>query len=273
MESTHCTNCKSVLYGKFCSHCGQKVYTDRDKSWRHLWHEAIHFITHFEGKIGKTITTIYRKPGQLTLDYTNGIRQPYYKPVSLYLFIVVLYLLFPMASGMNMEMKYYKGIPFFGNYVAQQIEHYMWIKGVTEDQLTSTFAVASKNTSKFLLLLLIPLSVPLLRILYFKRKPYLFDVFILATEINIFFLLTFFLLLPLLLLPVTYFWEVVTNDQFFAPFTLALFILYCSILFRKMFLESWWLALIKGIIFSLLFVFLIVSVYRIIVFEVTFAWI
>jgi hypothetical protein len=271
MESNKCKNCESPLNGKFCSSCGQKVYSEKDKSIRNLFHEAFHFMTHFEGKFFNTLKTIYRYRGKLSLDYSNGIRQRYYKPISFYLLIVVLYLLFPIASGMNVEMKYHKSNPIFGKYISHQIENRLIYDNITEEQLSEKFHKKSKNTSKFLLLLLIPFSVPILYLLYLNKRRYLFDNFILLTEVNIFFLLSFFILVPIAFLPFLYFFDISMGDRFFAPLSIVLFSFYCVFLFRKVFQEKWWISILKGTFFGLLFLFMINTIYKAIVFVTTFA--
>lgn len=265
-----CKNCNAKLNGTYCSNCGQKVYDETDKSLSNLIHEAFQFMTSFDGKIFNTVKTIYRFPGKISMDYANGIRQRYYKPFSFYLWVVILYLLFPMASGMNMEMKYYKATPFFGNYISQQIELKSLEKNITLESLAESFNQKSKSTSKVLLLLLIPMSLPLLYLLYFKRKRYLFDNFIVLTEINTFFLLTFFILIPLLAIPFFYFFNFYFYESTFITLIMILFVTYCIVLFHRVFHEKWWISVIKGSTFSLLFMLMIVVLYRPIVFMTTF---
>jgi Protein of unknown function (DUF3667) len=271
MQENKCKNCESILNGKFCSSCGQKVYNERDKSLRNLIHEIFHFMTHFDGKFFNTLKTIYRYPGKLSLDYSNGIRQKYYKPISLYLVIVVLYLLFPLVGGMNMEMKYYKETPVVGGYISKQIENKSIEENMSEELLHEKFNEKSKSTSKFLLLLLIPLAVPLLYLLYFNRRRFVFDNFILSAEINIFFLFSIFILMPIFIFPFLYFFNTDMNEAVFAPISIVLFSVYCIILFHKVFKEKWWVSVLKGGIFALSFMLITVTIYKIIVFETTFA--
>lgn len=271
MEKNKCKNCESIFNGKFCSNCGQKVYSEKDKALSKISEEVFHFMTHFDGKFLKTLKTIFRYPGKLSLDYSSGIRQKYYKPISLYLLIVVLYLLFPLVGGMNMEMKYYKQTPILGGYISQQIENKSKIENLSEELLTEKFNEKSKSTSKIFLLLLIPLSVPLLYLLYFKRKRFMFDNFILLTEISIFFLFSLYILLPLLTLPFIYFFETSVGETVLIPLGILIFGFYCIILFHNVFQEKWWVSVIKGGIFTFSFMVLTVNIYRIIVFELTFA--
>ncbi len=271
MESKKCKNCESQLNGKFCASCGQKVCTEKDKSIGNLLHEGFHFMTHFDGKFFNTLKTMYKYPGKLSVDYSEGIRQKYYKPVSFYLLIVLLYLLFPLASGMNMEMKYYKENSIFGKYLSHQIKEKLVKDNIREDQLSEKFHQKSKSTSKFLLLLLIPLSAPILYLLYFNKRRYHFDNFIFLIEVNIFFLLTFFILIPVFVLPFMYFLKLSINDNFFAPLTIVLFCFYCINIFHKVYKEKWWISVLKGGAFGFLFMFIIVPVYKTILFGTTLA--
>lgn len=270
MEKDKCKNCESPLHGKFCSACGQQAFTEKDKSIKYLFQEAFQFMTSIDGKLIKTLITVYKSPGKLSHDFSDGIRQKYYKPISFYLFIVLLYLLFPLMSGMNMEMKYYKATPVFGKIISRQIDDKLITENISEESLAEKFQQKSNNTSKFLMLLLIPFSVPILYLLGFKKRPYVFDHYILATEINIFFLLTFFILIPVLVFPLTFFHYVTLNEMVFTLSLVILFTIYCVILFHRYFKEKWWTSIGKGTVFGLTFMGMIVVLYRTIVFEITF---
>ncbi len=266
-----CKNCHSLLTGRFCSNCGQKRYTNKDKSVKHLVHEAFHFITHFEGKFFQTLKAIFRYPGKLSVEYCHGIRQKYYKPVSFYLMIVILYLLFPLFSGLNMEMKYYKNLEISGTYISRQIDNKKKAENITEERLAELFHQKSKSTSKILLLLLIPLTSLILYILYFYKKPQLFDNIILSTEINIFYLLTFYILFPIIIYGIIYISELQPKEKTIGFLLTGAFVVYSIILLRNVFKEKWWLSLLKGMLLALLHTLMLYVVYKTLVFEVTFA--
>src|SRR5688500_3391743 len=110
----NCKNCNHSFTGKYCNVCGEKVYSGHDKEIKHVFEEAFHFLTHFEGKFLTTIKTIFTNPGMLSLDYCNGIRKKYFKPISLFLMIVILYLLFPLFEGLNMRLQYHQSQSLYG---------------------------------------------------------------------------------------------------------------------------------------------------------------
>lgn len=267
----NCKNCGAFVEDKYCSNCSQKVYSDKDRSVKHLFEEAVHFVTHFEGKFFTTFKTVFRHPGKLSSDYCGGVRQRYYKPISFFLLIVILYLIFPLFSGMNMEMKYYKNLRMSGSRIADQIERKAAAKGITEEALAEKFAEKSKSTSKILLLLLIPFSIPLIYLLFPLRKLWLFDSTILATEINTFYLLVFYLIAPVIIYAVFFVAGPLFGESTISSIFAAAFVIYLTILFRRFFSERWWASGLKAFAFAFLHTLMITEVYKFIVFEVTFA--
>ena len=127
-----CKNCGNIITGKYCSNCGEKIYTDKDKRVSHLFEEAFHFITHFDGTFFNTIKAIVTKPGKLSLDYCDGIRKKYFKPMSFFLLLVVIYLLFPVFEGLNQRLYYYTHNPIYGEWAIEKAKHVMRDKHLSD---------------------------------------------------------------------------------------------------------------------------------------------
>lgn len=194
-----CKNCGNDFLGKYCNQCGEKVYTDHDKSLVHVVEEGVHFITHFEGTIFKTLGAIFTRPGKLSYDYCEGIRKSYFKPLSFFLLLVVIYLLFPVFEGLNMRLYYHTHSNVYGAFASEKIRQVMISKNLDDTAVSELFHQKSEKLSKFLLLLLIPMNALILWAISFRRRPYFFDQFVLSAEINSFYLLALYLIFPLVL--------------------------------------------------------------------------
>ena len=195
-----CKSCGNTFEGKFCNRCGEKVYDNHDKSLVHFFEEVFHFITHFEGTFFTTLKTIFTKPGQLSTDYCEGRRKRYFKPVSFFLLLVVLYLLFPYFPGLNMPLSGHAYQPAYGAYVQERITHYLAEHpDITRNQLEQLFAAKSEKTSKILLFAIIPACALFFWLFNFRKRPYYFDHLIFSTEFNSVFLILIFLVTPLAL--------------------------------------------------------------------------
>lgn len=196
MDNNICKNCGKAFTGNYCNWCGQKKYSEADKNLTHIAEEVFHFLTHFEGSFIRTAVTVLRYPGKLSADYCDGIRKRYYQPISFFLLLVVIYLLFPLLDGLNMKMEYYKSLSLFGDSITSQIDAKVAASGISESELSELFHHKSEKISKILLFILIPLTTVPLSILNRKKQVKVYDHFIAATEINIFIVMVLFLIAP-----------------------------------------------------------------------------
>lgn len=203
MKATNvsCVTCGQVFAGNYCNRCGEKVLHDHDRSVGHFFEEGFHFITHFDGKFFTTLKTIFTRPGKLSFDFCRGVRRPYFRPVSFFLMLVVIYLLFPMFTGLNMPLSGHMGQNgTYGPYATAKVERYLKAHpDVSKQVLSEQFAKKSGTTSKLLLFIIIPLTALPLWLLGYRKRPWYYDNLVLATEINSFFILLNFLVFPVLL--------------------------------------------------------------------------
>jgi hypothetical protein len=210
-----CKNCGNRFIGKYCNQCGEKVYTEHDRTALHFFEEGFHFLTHFEGTFFTTIKTLFSKPGQVSVDYSYGIRKRYFKLLSLFLLLVVLYLLFPVFEGLNMKLYYHTHNNLYSGYAMRKTQEVMREKNWTDAQVTEAFHKTSEKVSKFLLLILIPCTALLLWAVSFKKRKYFFDQMVFATELNCMYLIWGFLLLPLLLIISQWTYHLFTRTYFY----------------------------------------------------------
>jgi hypothetical protein len=90
----NCLNCGAELTGEYCSACGQRAHVHR--TLHAFWHDLLHGVLHFEGKIWHTLPLLAWRPGELTRRYINGERAKFVSPMALFLFSV--FLMFAVAS-------------------------------------------------------------------------------------------------------------------------------------------------------------------------------
>jgi hypothetical protein len=269
-----CKTCGNSFTGKYCNQCGEKVYTEHDKSIFHIADEAFHFVTHFEGSFLTTVKTIFTRPGKLAYDYCNGSRKKYFKPISFFLLCIVLYLLFPKFDGLNMK---------FNSYVSTQ-NNFSWLArpvakkkihsaSITQETLREKYDQKSAKVSKIFLLVLIPLTALLLNLLFYTRHRYYFDHFIMATEFISIMVIIVFLLLPLIMVtssliysPAVLFFENFRTPIFIAVSLLLLFFLAKG--FKRFYEQNWFLTILKAIIFLVVFDFGVMYIYNCLLFLV-----
>ena len=94
-----CLNCETPLTGDFCHACGQRAHVHR--SLAAFFHDILHGVFHFEGKIWDTLPMLAWKPGELTRNYIEGKRMRYVSPIALFLFCVFLMFAVASATGLT----------------------------------------------------------------------------------------------------------------------------------------------------------------------------
>jgi hypothetical protein len=82
----NCLNCGTELVGDYCYHCGQRAHVHR--TLLAFWHDLVHGVFHFEGKIWHTVPLLVWRPGELTRRYIDGQRARFVSPIALFLFCV-----------------------------------------------------------------------------------------------------------------------------------------------------------------------------------------
>jgi len=88
----NCLNCGSHVETHYCSSCGQPNLELKESFWGFISHSIAHYF-HFDNKFFQTLTPLLTKPGQVTLDYLAGKRARYINPVSMYIFVSIVYFL------------------------------------------------------------------------------------------------------------------------------------------------------------------------------------
>ena len=96
-HGTTCLNCGTGLVGDYCHRCGQQGHVHRTLGA--FWHDLLHGVLHFEGKIWRTLPKLAFRPGELTRRYIAGERARFVSPLALFLFSV--FLMFAVLSISN----------------------------------------------------------------------------------------------------------------------------------------------------------------------------
>ena len=95
----NCLNCATPLLGSHCHNCGQAAHVHKTISA--FFHDLLHGVFHFEGKIWRTVPMLAFKPGRLTREYIDGRRASYVSPIALFLFAVFLTFAVVKNAGFN----------------------------------------------------------------------------------------------------------------------------------------------------------------------------
>jgi hypothetical protein len=95
-----CLNCGTSVAGRFCQQCGQENVEVKE-SFLHLIRHFLEDLTHFDGKLWKTLKLLLFKPGSLTKFYMDGKRASFIHPIRMYLFVSAVFFLFIFTGDVS----------------------------------------------------------------------------------------------------------------------------------------------------------------------------
>lgn len=105
-HETMCLNCGTPLIGPHCHACGQRGHVHRTLGA--FFHDLLHGVLHFEGKIWRTLPLLVWHPGRLTREYIDGRRASYVSPIALFLFVIFLF--FAAFSALGSTERWAEGL-------------------------------------------------------------------------------------------------------------------------------------------------------------------
>ena len=181
MIKNNCKNCDSLLFGQYCSTCGQNK--EQHVSFSDIKKDFLDEAFDYDARIFKTLKYLFTKPGFLTMQYWSGRRVKFLQPIRLYILASVFYYF------INSLIKSTQPHFIIANKLASKIIDPKYYNTIEESILSYGQEIE--------LLLFTPLTGAVLMILYEeKNRPFLHHmiasvhlssfIFIFLTILNIF---------------------------------------------------------------------------------------
>jgi hypothetical protein len=251
----NCKNCGTLLHGKHCFHCGQKIIRPEDKKLRHLVTEFFHHFTHLDGKFLGTLKRILLKPGKVTRDISEGITVPHFKLSAMFLIGTIIYYLLPqdMVVSTPANESFQKQIT--------QDEYRVWknnfaeskskSKKISMEVLGSRYDERQHAYGKLLVLLFLPMLIPVLWVISRLIKKFnpdniftAYDLGVASLEVNSIFLYGFYLIPGIVIWLATSVYRSETVSLVGIIFFLGVLTLLLFSFFKRAYQLAWWQALI-----------------------------
>ncbi|MCK7589116.1 DUF3667 domain-containing protein [Subsaxibacter sp. CAU 1640] len=250
-----CKNCEQTLVGKYCHFCGEKVVEEKDFYFKTLLKESVDGIFNLDSKVFKSFYYLIFKPGELTVNYVEGIRKPFMKPIQLFLLINVLFFLFlTQADILRIPAEYY-----FRNDNQTALNQMSEQVGISELELKHQYDSNTTNFSKAAIIVLIPFFALILLMVNYKKQIAFGKHMIFALHY-----FSFFLVFCVLLIVVSKLGNVVLQISI-----VAVNFLYLFFAIKKFYKNNMFFSALKA--FSILVLFLtLILLYRQLISDVTF---
>jgi hypothetical protein len=99
-DSEPCRNCGTAFIGNFCPQCGQEAHTGAPTTWGFIY-EFLTTNVLERGKLPRTLWHLLRFPGGLTVDFLEGRRTRFIRPIRLYFTLSIIYFLILSLDSNN----------------------------------------------------------------------------------------------------------------------------------------------------------------------------
>lgn len=264
-----CQTCGSDKQENYCPQCGEKKFDPHSLTLKHVIEEGIEGFTHADHNIFHTLNILLFKPGQLSLEYVEGRRVKFMKPLGLFLVINLLFFLLGSQNAFNQPLHTFLN---YSNYVIfgtqEAVDHALHTTGKSFHDFETYFNASMKSSSKAYVILLVPIYALMFGLLRVRGnrsiiEHLIFSLHFLSVMLLAFLVGMFFILFPL---------QLIFNDanQYWAD-RISVFIImgalgiYLSIAFKRFYKVKNIHAILAAIASTLFFV-VIIQGYRILLF-------
>jgi len=261
-----CQACGNPGIVNYCPQCGEKKFDPHELSTGHFVEQTVEVFSHFDNKFLRTLKTLILRPGKASLEYCNGIRIPYMKPMAFFLLTNILFFLLVLRMN-TFSLPLYNYItysPFTRFHSGEHLAKKLKKDSIEYKQYEVVFNEKMKSNSKLFIVIFIPLIALTSALIFVARKRKMGEHLVFAAHF-----MSFVLYLFLASSLVTYIlfnvFDVAYSD---GAVTISLMLLICIYSFFS-FRRFYSVGIIWGISAAILIGFLFLSfvqVYRILLF-------
>jgi hypothetical protein len=159
----------------FCPHCGERRAADRRYSLMHFAHEVAEAFTNTDRKFLRTLWTLVRRPGELTVAYVRGERVRYMRPLQLFLVLNVAFFLVSTWTGARVfdtPLWVHTRAAVHEGLATRMVNARLAERGTTFDQYRVAFDNASTTQAKSLVILMVPMFAVIVGLVNLRRRRY-----------------------------------------------------------------------------------------------------
>ncbi len=193
LEQIDCLNCGASIKGAFCHHCGQHVRDNLDRSLSRLLSKFLGNIFFFDNRFFLSVKYLFLFPGRMTVEFLAGKRKKFISPITLFLFINLIYFFVNPLSDYSLSLYDQYSQPY-SMWSQGWIDHKLKEEGTDWQSYSITYQNMSDKISKSILIINVPMIAILVYLMAFKKRRYYFDSLIFAFHFFSLFLFSWIML-------------------------------------------------------------------------------
>jgi len=165
-----CQNCGNALQENFCPHCGEKKLDPHELTVKHFLSETLESFFHFDNRFFKSLKKLLLHPGELSVNFVEGRRVGFMKPLQLFLILNISLFFIP---GNPFALPLYNYITYkpFTNYGTRAVvEAKIKKDNISLKEYFHQFDEKIKSESKEFIFVYIPFYALIFALLFFFKR-------------------------------------------------------------------------------------------------------
>jgi hypothetical protein len=178
-----CRNCGHRHAGLYCNLCGEKVILPADRSVRKFLTNLIVAFTIVDSVFARTLWMVVRSPGRLSLEYVEGRRVPYIRPLSLFFVLNVLYFMLPRVQLFSSSFRTQLFLTPYGEWIKEAAVRKMVSMNLNLDAFELIYDGKSTSLAKIFIIAFVLIAALPMPALFRHADRYFTDHAALAIEL------------------------------------------------------------------------------------------
>jgi hypothetical protein len=174
VTQTQCLNCGAAITGSFCHACGQSVRDTTDRSIGKLLGDFLDNIFFFDNRFVISLRYLFWYPSRMTAEFLAGKRKKFVSPVSLFLFVNVIYFFVNPLTDYSISLEDQYSQPY-GPLIKDWINGKLQNGGLDFRSYSSTYQNMSDTISKSIIIINIPMIALGVYLMAFKKRRFYYD--------------------------------------------------------------------------------------------------
>jgi hypothetical protein len=238
------------------------MHDEKQHPLKHMTHEALNDLIHFDTKIFKTLPALIFKPGKLTEHTLDGKNEEYVKPVALFVFLNFIFFAVKFKGIFAYNLASYQSQ--FGS----RIDNVMNELHLSLPLLSARFNTAMHFEQKEYLVIMVPLFALIVQLLFLMQRRHFVQHLVFALHFYSFFII-YLILIPFLSMFAAWLMGItighiafMNTEIFLTDVTLGISFIYLLFAVRRFYRSNWLISTIKAGLLSYTVLLLVVYVFR-----------
>ncbi|MDB5023582.1 MAG: hypothetical protein JWP78_1337 [Mucilaginibacter sp.] len=242
----------------------EKTLPDQHTTIKHMAHEALHDLMHFDTKLFKTISPALFKPGLLAEKTFKGGQDTYVTPFTLFVFLNFVFFIFKSPSLFQYPLEAFMNNAWLKSIVFKTQAELHLPLGILRER----FNTAMHFEQKEYLVIMVPCFALLLQLLYVLKRRNFAEHLVFSLYFFAYFILLL-ILIPILLFCLEWLLNQLSigahpryGDEQLIIVLFTLNFVHLLFAVKRVYRENWLLSALKSGLLSMMVIVLIAFVYR-----------